>query len=98
MTLSEKAKRSIGSEGAEVFSAVDGELEAREPDLGAGPPPLVICVVEPGLNILGLAIPNCHSPFSRPGWGARGGGGCAASVRDVCGPESDMPCPPCVVS
>merc|ERR1712086_1020090 len=35
----------VGSEGAEVFSAVDGELEAREPDLGAGPPPLVICVV-----------------------------------------------------
>ena len=46
----------------------------------------------------GLLIPNCHSPFSRPGWGARGGGGCAAGVRDVCGPESDMPCPPCFVS
>ena len=39
------------------------------------------------------AVPNCHSPFSRPGWGARGG---AAGVRDVCEPESDMPCPPCV--
>ena len=26
-------------------------------------------------------------------WGTRSG---AAGVRDVCGPESDMPCPPCV--
>ena len=75
-----------------------GQLEAREPDLGAGPPPLVICVVEPGLNILGLLPSQTVTPLSPGRGGARaGGGGCAASVRDVCGPESDMPCPPCVV-
>ena len=34
-----------------------------------------------------VAIPNCHSPLSRPGW-ARAG---AAGVRDVRGPESDVP-------
>ena len=28
----------------------------------------------------GLRVPNCHSPFSRPGWGARGGGGCAGCL------------------
>ena len=56
-----------------------------------------ICVLAHGVqDTRSVAVPNCHSPFSRPGWGARGGGGCAASVRDVCGPESDMPCPPCV--
>ena len=61
-----------------MFSAVDGELEAREPDLGAGPPPLVICVVEPGLNILGLAHPKLSLPFLPAGVGrARG--------RRVCG-------------
>ena len=77
-----------------MFSAVDGKLEAREPDLGAGPPPLVICVVEPGLNILGLSSQTV-TPLSPGRGGARAG---AAGVRDVCGPESDMPCPPCVVS
>ena len=33
------------------------------------------------------------TPLS-PGRGGRARG--AAGVRDVCGPESDMPCPPCV--
>ena len=31
-------------------------------------------------------VPNCHSPFSRPGWGARGGGECAGCLwaRERC--------------
>ena len=82
----------VGSEGAEVTSAVDGKLEAREPDLGAGPPPLVICVVEPGLNILGLLPSQTVTPLSPGRGGARAG---AAGVRRVCGmsvgpSESDM--------
>ena len=43
-------------------------------------------------------IEICFNKNKKEMPGARGGGGCAASVRDVCGPESDMPCPPCVVS
>ena len=33
-----------------------------------------------------VAVPNCHSPLSRPGWGARGGGGCAGCLwaRERC--------------
>ena len=39
--------------------------------------------------------PKLSLPFLPAGVGrARGRGGCAAGVRDVCGPESDMPCPP----
>ena len=61
-----------------MISAVDRSVGAHEPDLWAGPPKSFICVVEPGLNIRAVAVPNCHSPLSRPGWGARGG-------RRVCG-------------
>ena len=70
-----------------MFSAVDGKLEAREPDLGAGPPPLVICVVEPGLNILGLASPKLSLPSLPAGVGrARGRRVCGMSVgpRAIC--------------
>ena len=67
-----------------MTSAVDGKLEAREPDLGAGPPPLVICVVEPGLNILGLTHPKLSLPFLPAEVGrARGRrvcGGCAGRL------------------
>ena len=79
-----------------MASAVDGELEAREPDLWAGPPPFLTCVVEPGLNILVLLPSQTVTPLS-PGRGGAGRARVAAGVRDVCGPESDMPCPPCFV-
>ena len=65
-----------------MTSAVEGQLEAREPDLWAGPPPLVICVVEPGLNILGLLPSQTVTPLSPGRGGARAG---AAGVRRVCG-------------
>ena len=87
----------VGSEGAKVFSAVDGPLEAREPDLWAGrlsflsafshahawSARYLVCR-RPKLSLLPFL------PARRPGWGARGGGGCAAGVRNVCGTERAM--------
>ena len=77
----------VGSEGAEVSSAVDGQLGAREPDLGAGRLSFSLCVLAHGVRgISSVAVPNCHSPLSRPGWGARGSGGCAGCLwaRERC--------------
>ena len=90
-----------------MISAVDGQpgrvSEPGELDLWAGPPKsFTLCVVEPGLNILVLLPSQTATPFSPGRGGARAGaaGVRRVCVRDVCGPESDtdMPCPPCVVS
>ena len=48
----------------------------------SGGPPLVICVVEPGLNILVLLPSQTVTPLSPGRGGARAG---AAGVRRVCG-------------
>ena len=65
-----------------MISAVDRSVGAHEPDLWAGPPKSFICVVEPGLNILGLSPSQTVTPLSPGRGGARAG---AAGVRRVCG-------------
>ena len=75
-----------------MISAVDRSVGAQE--VACEPSGLhLLCVVEPGLNILVLLPSQTVTPLSPGRGGARAG---AAGVRDVCGPESDMPCPPCV--
>ena len=71
-----------------MISAVEGQIGARE--VACEPSGLHLpCVVEPGLNILVLLPSQTVTPLSPGRGGARAG---AAGVRDVCGPESDMPC------
>ena len=91
----------VGSEGAEVTSAVEGQLGAREPDLGAGRLSFSLCVLAHGVRgISTVAISNCHSPDpSLPAGvgrarGRRVCGGCAGCLWDR---ESECLCPPCVV-
>ena len=52
-----------------MFSAVEGELGAQE--VACEPSGLHLpCVLAHGVRgISSVAVPNCHSPLSRPGWG-----------------------------
>jgi len=79
--------------GGSVQRAVDGQSRRVSRTCGPDHPSPLLCVVEPGLNILVLSPSQTVTPLSPGRGGARAG---AAGVRDVCGPESDMPCPPCV--
>ena len=47
----------VGSEGAEVISAVEGQLGAREPDLGAGRLSFSLCVLAHGVRGIVLVQP-----------------------------------------
>ena len=73
-----------------MISAVEGQLRAREPDLGAGRLSFLSAFLHMECKILVLLPSQAVTPLSPGRGGARAG---AAGVRDVCGPESDMPCP-----
>ena len=80
-----------------MCSAVDGQLGAREPDLGAGRLSFLSAFSHMECEVSRLSPSQTVTPLS-PGRGGAGRARVAAGVRDVCGPESDMPCPPCFVS
>ena len=63
-----------------VASAVDRSVGAQE--VACEPSGLHLpCVLAHGVqNTRSVAIPNCHSPFSRGGARARGGDGCAGCL------------------